>query len=222
MEQWKITCLLMQGRGLGSPAQEDSTRCRPAKPIHHSYWASSLQPRNPNSWAHILQLLTSDCPESVLCDKGSQHSEKPSTAVTSSPHSPQLEKVLAAVKTQHNQTLKKKILDSKGKVVQLLRVHSRVEKTRGITGSFPCPLSLQLTDKHHSWAPPWVWETILREGGWVLLGRYRAWARVNPGWGGETFRMLQGGKQEEGREGRSSDTCWMLLGCAFCWRLDQC
>ena len=75
----------------------------------------------------------------MLCDKGSQHSEKPSTAVTSSPHSPQLEKVLAAVKTQHNQTLKKKILDSKGKVVQLLRVHSRVEKTPGDHRQLPLP-----------------------------------------------------------------------------------
>ena len=67
----------------------------------------------------------------------------PSTAMKSSPHSPPLEKVLAAVKTQHNQTFKKKILDSKERWC----IHSRVEETQGITGSFPSPLSLHLTDE---------------------------------------------------------------------------
>ena len=77
MEQWKRICLLMQGTGLGSLVQKDSTCCRTTKPMGHSYWASTLQPVKRNCWAPRLQLLKSDRLESVLCNKRSHHSEKP-------------------------------------------------------------------------------------------------------------------------------------------------
>ena len=218
MEQWKRICLLMQGTGLGSLVQKDSTCCRTTKPMGHSYWASTLQPVKRNCWAPRLQLLKSDRLESVLCNKRSHHSEKPQhgneeeSPLTTTREGPRSSEDPA----QPNIKKKKKYWTPRTRWC----IHSRVEETQGITGSFPSPLSLHLTHKPTPWLHPECGDNK-REGGWVLPGRYRAWASVNPRRGGETFRMLQGGKQEEGREGRSSGACWMLLGCAFCWRLGQ-
>ena len=127
----------------------------------------------------------------VLCNKRSHHSEKPQhgneeeSPLTTTREGPRSSEDPA----QPNIKKKKKYWTPRTRWC----IHSRVEETQGITGSFPSPLFLHLTHKPTPWLHPECGDNK-REGGWVLPGRYRAWASVNPRRGGETFRMLQGGK----------------------------
>ena len=75
--QWLRIHLPMQGTQVWSLVQEDPT-CRGAtKPMHHNYWACTLEPRSHNYWAHVPQLLKPARLEPVLCNKRSHHNEKP-------------------------------------------------------------------------------------------------------------------------------------------------
>ena len=46
--QWIRICLPMQGTGVRSLVQEDSTCHRASKPVPHNYWACALEPASPN------------------------------------------------------------------------------------------------------------------------------------------------------------------------------
>ena len=46
----------MQGTQVWSPVQEDSTCNGATKPVHHNYWAFTLEPTSHNHWARMLQL----------------------------------------------------------------------------------------------------------------------------------------------------------------------
>ena len=48
--QWLRICLPLQGTQVWSLVQEDPTRSRATKPVHHSYWAYALQPGSRNDW----------------------------------------------------------------------------------------------------------------------------------------------------------------------------
>ena len=48
----------MQGTRVWALVQEDPTRRRATKPVHHNYWACTLEPVSHNYWAHALQLLS--------------------------------------------------------------------------------------------------------------------------------------------------------------------
>ena len=62
MAQWWRICLSIQETWVQSLIQEDP-RCSGAnKPVHHSYWACTLETGNHNYWAHMPQLLKSMCP----------------------------------------------------------------------------------------------------------------------------------------------------------------
>ena len=60
-----------------SLVQEDSTCQEATKPMPHNSWAPGLEPRNPNYWAHVLQLLKPADLEPVLPNKSSHYNEKP-------------------------------------------------------------------------------------------------------------------------------------------------
>ena len=80
----------MHGTQVRALVWEDPT-CREAtKPMHHNYWACTLEPASHNYWAHVLQLLKPARLEPVLHNKRSHCSEKPRTATKSGPCSPQL------------------------------------------------------------------------------------------------------------------------------------
>ena len=99
----KKICLLMQETWIRSLAQEDPT-CRIAtKLVGHDYRACALEPGICSYWAYAPQLPKCECPgvqalqqEKPL--KWEAHTLQPE----SGPHSPQLEKVLAATKTQQS------------------------------------------------------------------------------------------------------------------------
>ena len=75
--QWLRICLLMQGTQVRALVREDPT-CRGAtKPMHHNYWACTLEPASHNYWACLPQLLKPARLEPVLCNERSDHSEKP-------------------------------------------------------------------------------------------------------------------------------------------------
>ena len=68
--QWLRVHLEIQGTHVPSLVQEYSTCRGAAKPVHHDYWASSLEPVSGNFWSlHTL--------EPVLCNKRSPCNEKP-------------------------------------------------------------------------------------------------------------------------------------------------
>ena len=67
----------MQRTRVWAPVQDDPT-CREAtKPVHHNYWACTLEPASHNYWAHVPQLLKPAHLEPVLCNKRSHLNEKP-------------------------------------------------------------------------------------------------------------------------------------------------
>ena len=64
----------MQGIWVRPLTLEDTTCCRPTKPVHHNYWAYTLEPAGCNYRAHEAQLLCT--PEPVL-RKRKHLNEKP-------------------------------------------------------------------------------------------------------------------------------------------------
>ena len=75
--QWLRICLPMQGTWVQALVREDPTCCGATKPVHHNYWACSLEPASHNYWAYVPQPLKPVRLEPVLCDKRSHCSEKP-------------------------------------------------------------------------------------------------------------------------------------------------
>ena len=75
--QWLRIHLPMQGTQVRALVREDPTCLRATKPMRHSYWACALEPTSHNYWAHVPQLLKPARLEPVLCNKRSQHNEKP-------------------------------------------------------------------------------------------------------------------------------------------------
>ena len=75
--QWLRIRLPMQGTWVRAPVREDPT-CRGAtKPVHHNYWACTLEPASHNHWAHVPQLLKPVRLEPMLHNKRSHCNEKP-------------------------------------------------------------------------------------------------------------------------------------------------
>ena len=67
----------MQGTRVRALVWEDPTCRRATKPVHHNYWAYTLEPMSHNYWAHVPQLLKPARLERVLRNKGSHRNEKP-------------------------------------------------------------------------------------------------------------------------------------------------
>ena len=75
--QWLQIRLPTQGTRVRALVQED-TMCRGAtKPVHHNYWACTLEPASHNYWGRVPQLLKPACLEPVLRNKRSHCNEKP-------------------------------------------------------------------------------------------------------------------------------------------------
>ena len=74
--QWLRICLPMQGTRVRSLVQEDPTCHGATKPVHHNYWACTLEPVSHNYWAHVPQLLKPACLEPMLHNKRSHCNEK--------------------------------------------------------------------------------------------------------------------------------------------------
>ena len=97
-------CMPMQETRVWPLVWEDPTCHRATKPVHHNYWACTLEPEDRDYWAHVPQLLNCVC--SRAC---APQQEKPpqrqalASQLESSPRSPQLEKAHTATKTQHGQ-----------------------------------------------------------------------------------------------------------------------
>ena len=75
--QWLRICLPMQGTRVRALVREDPTCCRATKPVHHNYWACTLDPASHNYWSRTPQLLKPVCLEPMLCNKRSHCHEKP-------------------------------------------------------------------------------------------------------------------------------------------------
>ena len=74
--QWLRTRLPVQGTYVRALVWVDPT-CRGAtKPVHHNYWACTLEPVSHNYWAHTPQLLKPAHLEPRLRNKRSHCSEK--------------------------------------------------------------------------------------------------------------------------------------------------
>ena len=83
--QWLRIRLPMQGTRVQALVWEDPT-CRGAtKPVHHNYWACTLEPMSYNHWSPCTQSLCSTTREATTM-------RSPCTVTKSSPHLPQLEK----------------------------------------------------------------------------------------------------------------------------------
>ena len=54
---WLRICLPTQGTWVPSLIPKDPTCCRATKPLHHNYWAGTLEAGSQNYWAHVLQPL---------------------------------------------------------------------------------------------------------------------------------------------------------------------
>ena len=59
--QWLRIHLPMQGTQVKSLVREDPTCRGTTKPVHHSYWACTLEPTLRNYWVPVLQLLKPTC-----------------------------------------------------------------------------------------------------------------------------------------------------------------
>ena len=110
MVQWWRICLPIQETWIRPLIREDPTCLRATKPMHHNYWACSLEPGSHSSWAHMPQLRKPGC----LGARAPQ--EKPlqwgarAPQLESSPCSWQLEKSKKATKTQSSQKYNKWIV----------------------------------------------------------------------------------------------------------------
>ena len=84
--------------------QADLTGCGAAKPMHQNYWTCALEPRRHNYWALMPQPLKPMNPRAhAPQQKKPLQWEAHTLQLESSPNLPQLEKVLIAMKTCHNQ-----------------------------------------------------------------------------------------------------------------------
>ena len=81
----------MQGTRVWSLVQENPTCCGATKPVHHNYWACTLEPASHNYWANVPQLLKPTRLEPVLRNE----EQAPLTATRESPRT--------ATKTQRSQ-----------------------------------------------------------------------------------------------------------------------
>ena len=93
--QWLRICLPMQGTRVWALVWEDPTCLGATKPMHHNYWACTLELTRHNYWAHVSQLLKTAHLEPMLRNKRSHLNEKAAHRNESSPCSPQLEKAHA-------------------------------------------------------------------------------------------------------------------------------
>ena len=75
--QWLRIRLLVQGTWVRALVQEDPTCRGAAKPVHHDYWACTLEPTSHNYWAHMPQLLKPMHLEPMLRHKRGHRGEKP-------------------------------------------------------------------------------------------------------------------------------------------------
>ena len=103
--------LPMQGTQVRSLVREDPTCHGATKPVHHNYWACTLEPVSHNYWACVPQLLSlhaatteAHAPRAHAPQREATAMRSPRTTTKSSPHSPQTEKSpCAATKTQSSQ-----------------------------------------------------------------------------------------------------------------------
>ena len=75
--QWLRIRLPIQGTRVRAPVWEDPTCCGATKPVHHNYWACTLEPTSHNFWARVPQLLKPTRLEPMLHNKRSHCNEKP-------------------------------------------------------------------------------------------------------------------------------------------------
>ena len=68
----------MQGTRTWTLVLEDPTGRGATGPVHHNYWAFTLEPESHNYWAHVPQLLRPTRLEPVLQNKRGHGNEKPS------------------------------------------------------------------------------------------------------------------------------------------------
>ena len=78
-------CLLMQGTRVWALVWEDPTSRGATKPMHHNYWACTLEPTSHNYWSPCA---SSPC----FSTREATAMRSPHTATKSSLRSPQLEK----------------------------------------------------------------------------------------------------------------------------------
>ena len=93
--QWLTIRLPTQGTRVRSLVREDPTCRRATKPVHHNYWACTLEPASHNHWAHVPQLLKPTCLEPMLCTSTTRKATATRslrTTTKSSPRLPQVEK----------------------------------------------------------------------------------------------------------------------------------
>ena len=74
---WLRICLPIQGTRVRSLVQEDPTYRGATKPMHHNYWACTLEPASHNYGEHPPQVVKPTCLQPVLRNKRSHHNEKP-------------------------------------------------------------------------------------------------------------------------------------------------
>ena len=95
-------CVPMQETQVRSLVWEDPTCHRATKPMHHNYWACTLEPEDHNYWAHMPQL-----PPCMRSRAWAPQQEKPAqrealaSQLERRPRSPQLEKAHTATETQY-------------------------------------------------------------------------------------------------------------------------
>ena len=102
MAQRLRICLPMQETRVWSLVWEDPTCCRATKPVHHNYWACALEPGSCNYWAPVPLKPVRPRAHPLQQEEPLQW-EVHALQLESSPHSLQLEKARAAMKTQHSQ-----------------------------------------------------------------------------------------------------------------------
>ena len=89
--QWLRICLPMQGTQVWALVREDPTCHGATNPMHHNYWACTLEHTSHNYWARVPQLLKPAHLQPMLRNKRG-HRNKTTHRTKSSPHSRQLEK----------------------------------------------------------------------------------------------------------------------------------
>ena len=89
--QWLRIRLPMQGTQVQALVWEDPTCHRATNPMHHNYWACTLEHTSHNYWARVPQLLKPAHLQPMLRNKRG-HRNKTTHRTKSSPHSRQLEK----------------------------------------------------------------------------------------------------------------------------------
>ena len=95
--QWLRICLPMQGTWVRSLVREDPTCHGATKPMRHNYWACALEPESHNYWSPHSTTTEACAPRACALHATREATAIRSlcTATKSSPHLPQLEKVIA-------------------------------------------------------------------------------------------------------------------------------